>query len=811
MAVLTCHLCERSAKNQPIFDDGKTFCCHGCRDLWLLLGEENLADLKRQPRIDWSTVGSPAGVPPSERAITGEVRTANFHVSGLWCPSCSVLVEHVVNRLPGVAKSEVRFTAESLQVQYNPRVTTSTEICDAVHRLGYNIQANSPNPAFHHTETGLMRRFVVSAALSVILMMISVPVWSGYLQQFPEGLNLLLSATLWGLTTPIVFWSAWPFIRGAWTSICHRVATMDLLITIASFAAYAYSVVMALQRGAYLYFDTCGFLITFLLLGRLLETGTRERALAATRHLSGLVVREATVLCEGKEACVPVEQLRPGDLVIVRPGGRVPVDGVVEEGTSDIDESFLTGESMYSEKHPGNPVYAGSTSYSGRVLIKTTREPSATILAQTLDLVREAQARGHAFSRVTDRVLRIFTPAVLVIAVATFCFWEWVVPVGIPDAALRAIATLVIACPCALSVAAPVASQCAVQALAQFGVLLRSDEAIERCAQIDTVVFDKTGTLTEGLVQLTDFHPNDPKLLQWAASLESASEHPLGRAVVSAARSRGLPTLAVSGFAATPGEGVTGTVDDHRLSIVRYTPGSLPTQLELAAQNLGAKGQSLSVLWVDGQPKAVLAFADAVRADARDAVRGLQSAGVAVHMATGDRAGAASQIASHAGIETWRCGLTPMEKSEYIQDLQSKGKKVAYVGDGVNDAAALIQSDVGIAMGSGTDVAVQAGHFVLMQSQLTTIPIVLDVCRRAENIIRQNLAWAILYNFVAVSAAIAGWAGPAVAAAAMMLSSLFVLGNALRLLGQRPITYSRTFGMVIGMAVLLVVLVRLEV
>lgn len=809
MAVLTCDLCSQDVQ-VPITLGGKTFCCHGCLDMWQLLGEEQLAELKQGPGIDWALVRTPTGSPlRDQQAGSGQQRALNLRLTGLSCVSCGTLVEHVVHRLPGVLESQVNYPAETLEVSFDPYVATPTQICETVSRLGYGVQADgSAGHDAPGVDRSLVRRFAVSLTLSVLLMMASVPIWAGYLLELPHSAKFLLTAVLWLLTSPIVFWAGWPFLRGAWTSLRHRIITMDLLISTASLAAYFYSVIAAVWDEPYVYFDTCGFLITFLLLGRLLESGTRERAHAVTRSLANMTVSEATVLRHQQEEQVHIEDLRKGDLVVVRPGSRIPVDGVVREGTSDVDESFLTGESPCVAKRPDEQVYAGTTNYTGRLVIENTRDADETVLAQTLRFVHKTQAEGHVYHMLTERLLRVFVPGVLLIAVFTFCLWEWILPVGTATAILRAVATLVIACPCALSVAAPVTSQCAVSVLGQEGVLLRSDEAIERSSGVDTVVFDKTGTLTRGLVRLTGCYPENPLLLQWAASVEAGSEHPYSRAILTAAKDQGLRLQATSDFTAHPGEGVSATVEGHHISVRRYNGEPLPPSLRSAMEQQTTLHQGLSVLWVDGFPRAMLFFRDTLRRDASETVQRLQGAGIEVQMTTGDRNEAARHTALETGISTWQSGLTPVEKAEYIRKLQLKGHKVAYVGDGVNDAAALLQSDLGIAMGSGTDIAIQAGHLVLLRAQLSVIPTVLKTCHQAVKVTRQNIAWAISYNLVALIGAIVGFARPAIAAAAMALSSAFVLANALRLLGSQQLRYARPFGVVVGSALLLFVLAR---
>ena len=495
MAVLTCHLCEEPVVHE-VSADGHAFCCHGCRDLWRLLGEEQIALLKSRPGVDWRFARSRSSATPT--AVGGaDPQTVALHLEGIWCASCGVLVEQVLLRSPGVLGVHVHYADSSAEVAMDAELISVQKVCDTITALGYRA-----TPEEHGSQDGsaidrmLLRRFVLSAAVSVVLMMLSVPVWSGYLPALPQAIRLTLMVSLWTLTTPVVFWSGWPFLRGAWTSLRHRVATMDLLISIASLAAYAYSLYNLWHGGSYLYFDTCSLLITFLLLGRNLEAATRNRGLSVTRLLSRLVVKDAVVVRDGQELSVPVADVAMGEVVVVRPGQRIPVDGSVQAGESAVDESFLTGEALVADKRAGDVVYAGSINHNGRILVAATRLAQDTLLAQTMRYVKAAQGIGGTYRRLTDRVLRVFVPVVLMIGMLTFVVWMWMLPIGPAQALLRAIAALVIACPCALSVAAPVAVLGGTRVLAEHGVLLRSNDALERAAQISAIVFDKTGTLT---------------------------------------------------------------------------------------------------------------------------------------------------------------------------------------------------------------------------------------------------------------------------------------------------------------------------
>lgn len=810
MAVLTCYLCDQPAY-KPIPVENRTFCCHGCRDLWRLLGDEQLAELKSRPGINWRAAQEcSSNFPEASQSFLREAEATalNFHLGGLWCASCGILIEQVVRRLPGVLGIHLNYTDATLEVALNGTATTASDVCQVVSSLGYEIQENEVDSASSNRLDGaLVQRFFFAAGVSLLVMMASVPIWSGYLSDFPRPLRIFWTLFLWVLTTPIVFWAGWPFLFGAWNSIRHRIPTMDLLISIASLAAYAYSVIALLNHGSYLYFDTSGFLVTFLLLGRLLEMSTQKRASAVTRLLADLTVKNAVVHRNEREQTISVNELVVGDVVIVRPGARIPVDGRVEEGQSAVDESFLTGESMSVDKTTGDPVYAGSTNHTGRLIVRTTHTVDKSILTQTLQSVRNIQANQGAYQRLINRLLRWFVPGVLLVSAATFSLWHWIKPIDLGSAILHTLATLVIACPCALSIAAPVASHGAIQTLGSKGILLRGDEAIERAAKISVVVFDKTGTLTSGQVQLTGFYPDDPTLLQFAASAELGSEHPLGRAVVKAAQARGLPFKAASNTVILPGKGIAAIVERHDIRVERGPLTEfIDPKMALEAARCEASGETFSVLYIDGRVRAILRFRDTIRSDALAAVTKLREAGIKVHFATGDHDGAARQVAKQLAIENWCCRMTPVQKAEYVASLRAHGQTVAYVGDGINDAAAMMQADLGIAMGSGTDVAIQAGHLVLTRSQLSELPNLFAICHRTLKIIRQNFIWAIGYNSVALLAALFGYASPAIAAAAMVFSSLFVLGNSLRIVGGVPIVIALRASLAMGLLGLLFVL-----
>ncbi len=802
MAVLNCHLCGQPA-NAPVLAEGLPFCCHGCRELWRILGEEHLEKLRSQSGLRWDLVrematDAPAASPPPS---VGAPETAHLGLDGLWCVSCAALVEHVVRRQSGVLGCHVDYAASSADVAYDSAVVSLGDLQGTIRRLGY---AASVRQESSMAQTALLRRLGGAAVLAAVVMMFSVVIWTGDLPSLPPGLRDALAYGLWALATPAVFWAGWPFLRGAWTGLVHGVPTMDLLVALGSLSAYGISIVAVLRGGRYLYFDISCMLVAFLLLGRALESATQRAASEVTRLLAKLAAKDACLWRDGREISVPVAQLAVGDLVVVRPGAKVPVDGIVTSGESAVDASVITGEAVPVDCRPGTMVYAGSVNGQGRLVLEATRVGRDTVLRQTAHAVAAALARKGAWQRLADRVVAVFVPFVLTCGVATFLYWHLQGHLSLPAAALRAIAVLVIACPCALGVGTPLGVAAAARAAARHGLLLRSGEAMERAARIDTVLLDKTGTVTDGRMHLIDCLPPDPQILGLAGALEEASEHPIARAVAAAARARALPLPAVERFREITGRGVVGRVDGRRIRVGQPSRHrTLPPDLRQAAQRW--EGQGLTTLWVqiDGQVKAVLAVGDHPRPEAAEAVSSLRRMGMDVALITGDAEGTAAAVAGAVGIPSWSSRTTPTAKAEIVAAMQAAGHRVAFVGDGINDAAALAQADLGLALASGADIAVQAGEITLVRPDLREIPVAITLARRSTRVIRQNLAWALGYNALALPVAAVGWARPVVAAGAMVASSIFILASSLRLTGRSTGRWVASAAAVAGLGCLL--------
>ncbi|MCI0182271.1 Copper-exporting P-type ATPase [Acidibacillus sp. S0AB] len=793
MAILTCHLCEQPATT-PILDSGYTFCCHGCKELWHVLGEDELQRLKATPGINWIEARGLERPGDFFAQEATDAHTVTLSLDGIWCASCTLLIEHVVQQTPGVFAAKVDFSTSTAQIAYDRETVSPTALCDTIGKLGYNATADDDGDGNLHTaDVILLRRFSVAALLSLVMMMLSVPVWTGYLPLLPQGMRLLLSYSLWILSTPVIFWSGWPFLRGAWSSIRHFVPTMDLLIAIGSVSAYAYSVVSVLQSGQFVYFDTASLLVSFLLFSRTLEAQTKRKASQVVSLLGRLAPKEARVVKDSHVMLLPIADVMVGDVVRIETGETIPVDGTVISGQSAVDESMLTGESLWVDKHLKDPVYAGTTNHSGLLEVAVSRVTD-TLLKQTTDFVRNAENHTLRYQRLADRILKIFVPFVLFTATGTFAVLVWGLHTSMATALLRSVAVLVIGCPCALSIATPLAVLGGVRRLNDFGILLRKHEAFERAATIDTLIVDKTGTMTLGqlAVKAAIFHPDYPDALLYSLSTEFSSDHPMSKAIVRYASDRGLTPLPVREFRPIPGFGVYANVCDHDVTIGSTVGDAIASpEFEQTVTEWKQAGYSVSYVVIDDMVSGAYAFADTVRPEAYRVVAQLQQSNIRVIMASGDHQRAVQTIADEIGIHEYYAHLSPTDKAALVLDMQKQGHQVAFLGDGINDAAALVQSTIGLAMGSGADLAIQSGHFILAKQDLRGIPNLLDLGKKVTGTIRFNLGWAIIYNFIALCVAVAGFASPAMAALAMLISSAFVLGNSLRIFGWSPLRYAR--------------------
>jgi cation-transporting ATPase V len=717
---------------------------------------------------------------PAAPAGTGQL---DFDVEGMTCGSCAVRVQRVLGRQPGVVSAEVNFATGTARVTPGGAVDVGG-LQVAVERIGYRLSPASSggtSAAEEPAEAGWRRRLLVAVPLAMALVVLAmVP---GGVMERPWG---RLAALV--LATPVQFWVGWPFLREAARRARRRTANMDTLIAMGTLAAYGFSVAQLVTGGMDLYFEAAAVIIAFLVLGRYVEARAKGRAGQAIRALLELGAKQARVLRDGREVMVAVEQVVVGDLLRVRPGEKLPTDGEVVAGASAVDESMLTGESVPVDKAVGDPVTGATVNTSGVLTVRATRVGAETALAQIVRLVQDAQASKGHIQRLADRVAGVFVPVVIAIALATFAGWTLG---GDPQAGLvAAVAVLIIACPCALGLATPTAILVGTGRGAELGVLIKGVEVLEQTRRITTVVFDKTGTLTRGEMTLVDTVPaaglDERELLRRAGAVEADSEHPIGRAIAAAARQRVGALPAAAGFQALAGRGARADVDGATIWVGRgklmADAGLLVSAaMEDAAQRLEQDGKTAVLVGWDGEVRGVLAVADTVKDDAAELVGRLHAIGLEVAMLTGDNARTANAIADRVGIDRVLAEVLPDDKVGEVARLQGEGHLVAMVGDGVNDAPALVQADLGIAIGTGTDVAIQASDLTLLRGDLAGVATAIGLARRTYRTIVQNLGWAFGYNLAAIPLAAFGLLSPIVAGAAMALSSVSVVGNSLRL------------------------------
>jgi Cu+-exporting ATPase len=666
--------------------------------------------------------------------------SVTLEIEGMTCAACVSRVERKLNKLESV-DAAVNLATESARVRFDPESVALGDLLAAVEAAGYRAAPATGRRAHVRTRPA---RLVVAALLSAPLVALMLPPL-----QFP-GWEWLAFA----FATPVVLWAGLPFHRAALLNARHGAATMDTLISIGTLAAWMWSVVaLALGTGE-TYFEVGAIITTLILLGRWLESSARSRSGAAIRALIELGAKEARVLRDGHEVVVNVDALEVGDRFVVRPGEKIATDGVVETGESAVDQAMLTGEPMPVEIRAGSDVAGATINTYGRLVVRATRVGSETALAQIARLVAEAQSGKADVQRLADRVSAVFVPVVLALSLATLA--GWLLVTGVPsDAFEAAVAVLIIACPCALGLATPTALMVGTGRGAQLGILIRGPEVLEQTRKITTVVLDKTGTVTEGRVRLVNGLPDD--VLRLAGAVESASEHPVGRAVAEAARARFASLPGVTEFRNVPGEGVTGVVEDRRVTI-------------------GRDG-----VQVDGERVGTLELEDTVKPTSREAVAELRELGLTPVLLSGDVESTARRVADEVGIDRIVAGVLPGGKADEIKRLQEAGEVVAMVGDGINDAPALAQADLGIALGTGTDVAIEASDVTLVSGDLRAAGDAIRLARRTLGTIKGNLFWAFAYNVAAIPLAVAGLLNPIVAAAAMAFSSIFVVTNSLRL------------------------------
>jgi len=837
-----CNLCGLTVGRHPFvrsFDgEEKSFCCPGCMNVYAILLESGVIAsgqdvretevFKRSLALGLIATGGkdvkPTLPPIPHDALTQEVL---LQVSGMWCSSCAWLIEHTLTKERGVVSAEAFFSSDLVKVKYCPQYIPPDRITERIGQLGYSAsEYTGENDSATAERRDLLLRLGISGFLQMNVMTLSMALYVGYFEKISESISRYLPFVLMLLTAPIVFYSAMPILRLAWRGLVNGIVRMETLLGLGILAAYFYSAAQAFIGGTHYYFDTAGAIVTLVLVGKLIERGAKERTSRAVALLYRMMPKKVRLSATGvsgkEEKFVSVDALKVGDVFVVKAGERIPADGILIDGYSHADESLLTGESTPVEKQPGSRVVAGSLNTGNVIQVRAEKVGEDATLAQIIRLVERALSSKSALERTVDKVSRVFVPGVIVFAVLTFLVCWLGGGVATDEALMRAITVLVIACPCALGMATPLALTAAIGSASQRGILVSDSRVLETVRNVDTVIFDKTGTVTEGNFALLKFEPVQAKAealssveiarsvgalprralstgiekdagfneeaLQLVASLERYSEHPLGRAVMTRAEEGDIELLEARDVEIRKGLGLIGNVAGHsvfagnrRLAEQQRVPGNLTDWPE----SLESQGRTVAYFGWDGQVRGVMEFGDRIHQEAADVLRDLKQRGIKTLIVSGDSYAATSHVASVIGADEFIAEALPDDKTSIIARMQQQGTLVAMVGDGINDAPALAQADLGIAVESGADVAMRAAAIVLMSSAIDKLPVVFDLANTTWRVVRQNLFWAFFYNTLGISLAVTGVLNPIIAAVAMLLSSLSVIGNSLRLTSSK--------------------------
>ncbi|MEW6602026.1 MAG: heavy metal translocating P-type ATPase [Nitrospirota bacterium] len=798
------HVPDSKAVVDEIKGEKRVFCCNGCRGIFRFISSEGLSDFYDRRESSW-TPGPPDERPVEVSSFSDSMKKIDdgmeidIVIDGIRCASCIWLIEKIMLRTEGVTSARVNYATHKAKLRWDPGVTDIANILARLKSIGYSPK---PSTAGAHEEElkaqqrDLLIRFGTAAFFSMQLMLYSVALYAGYFQGIGEKTRSAFQIISLGLATPIMFYSGTPFIHGAVRGLRNLSFNMDVLIVTGAGSAYFYSIYQ-IATGGEVYFDTSAMIITLILLGRYIETGAKGRSSEVITRLLNLNPKEATVVREGgvrDYVSVPVSSIKADELVQIRPGERIPLDGIVTEGTSEVDESMLTGESKPVIKGPGSYVFCGTQNLYGSLVFRVKRTGEDTVLWQIIRTVENAQARRAPVQALADRIVGYFVPAVILISFSTFVFWFFYGRMLTP-AVMNAVSVLVIACPCALGLATPLAVLIGTTRGASRGILIKGGDIIERAKNIDTVVLDKTGTITEGkpyLSHYTGIGISDDEALRIAVSLEELSEHSIAKAIVNTGGK--VTPYRATGFTAHPGLGIRGEVNGKAVVIGSKTfiesqcaleeiEGALGGQLVSRIDKWVSSGATVVYLLHNGRMSGVFVISDKIRNDAKSAVGEMLQTGYDVIMITGDAYETAYAVAEAVGIGRDRvmARKSPVDKAEAVRKKQQEGRSVMMVGDGINDAPALVQADVGMAMGRATDIALESADMVLMRNNLGIIPDAINSSKKIYMVIKQNLFWAFIYNVIAVPLAVMGLLHPIIAAISMTLSSLSVVGNSMRL------------------------------
>ena len=719
------------------------------------------------------------------------VEQVELNINGMTCAACSNRIEKVLNQTQGVQQATVNLTTEQAHIKYYPSATNTEALIKRIQNIGYDAETKTSSKEQSNRKKQELKhkrnKLIISAILSLPLLLVMVVHIS------PISIPSIL-VNPWVqliLSTPVQFIIGWQFYVGAYKNLRNGSANMDVLVAVGTSAAYFYSIYEMMMwlthqtHHPHLYFETSAILITLILLGKYLEARAKSQTTNALSELLNLQAKEARVIKENKEIMLPLDKVKVGDTLLIKPGEKIPVDGKVTKGDTSIDESMLTGESIPVEKSSGDSVIGSTMNKNGSIMIEATQVGGDTALSHIIKVVEDAQSSKAPIQRLADIISGYFVPIVVGIAIFTFIIWISLVQPGQFEPALvAAIAVLVIACPCALGLATPTSIMVGTGKAAENGILFKGGEHIEGTHAINTVVLDKTGTITNGTPEVTDFSGDD-QTLQLLASAEKGSEHPLAEAIVSYAKEKSLEFLEVDHFEAIPGRGINATIDGKELFVgnrkLMSEKGIQTNEAETNLAQFEKEGKTAMLISVDNELRGVVAVADTVKDTAQQAIQKLHELGIEVAMLTGDNKRTAQAIAKQVGIDTIIAEVLPEEKASKVAEIQSEGKKVAMVGDGVNDAPALVKADIGIAIGTGTEVAIEAADITILGGDLLLIPKAIKASKSTIRNIRQNLFWAFGYNVAGIPIAAIGLLAPWVAGAAMALSSVSVVTNALRL------------------------------
>jgi heavy metal translocating P-type ATPase len=833
-----CELCGLGCRKRPytqrVHDQERFFCCLGCVNVYLILAE-SCADgqdfretelFKRSLELGLISQGGASRrgerppVAPSQAHSDASVQELLLQVQGMWCTSCAWLIEYALRKMPGVVDVEASFASDLVKVKYQPQYIPPDRVIKQIDSLGYKAQEFRAGMEADDAENrDLILRIGIAAFLWMNVMYLSTTLYVSFFERISDSIRQYVPFVIWALATPVIFYCGYPILHLAWRGLVNGVVRMESLLSLGILAAYFFSIVQAFRGDPHIYFDTACVIVTLVLAGKLIERNAKQRASRWITLLHRMMPNKARLFVGGQEHFVSIEALEPGQVVVVKAGERIPVDGTVVDGKSHADESLLTGESKPVVKQPGDKTAAGSVNLDGILHIRALRTASDSTLAGVVAMVEHALSTRSPLERIVDRVSRIFVPCVVVVALLTFGgLWFWG-GLNLGSSLMRAISVLVIACPCALGMATPLAITAAMGSASRQGILFRDGGVLETLRKVDAVVLDKTGTITEGNFAVLDFEvctqrepaavmtacgkaPLDfdsnpttsrqelaefrTEALALAASVEQYSEHPLGKALVALASAEGARLKAALWVEVLKGQGIAGSVDGKHIVIgnrklLEDQRVSLDSSFEERAQQWEAQGKTVAFLAWNHELRGIAAFGDRIRTDAIELVADLKRKGIFVHVVSGDSRTTTRSVTLQLGADSYHSEVLPEQKADFVKKLRSGGAVVAMVGDGINDAPALAQADLGVAMGSGTDIAMRAAAVVLMKNSLHQLPEILNLSARTIRVVKQNLFWAFFYNSLGISLAIAGILNPILAAAAMLLSSVSVIANSLRL------------------------------